>query len=82
MWHLDLYVVERMAALRIEEEHRQAEARRLQKQARMAHQGWLFRQRCWILSQLGRLFVSLGERMLQADLTQPLALDRHARGST
>jgi hypothetical protein len=51
---------ERLMQLRVEEEQRQAEMHRLQKEAGGVHQGWLSRQRCLLLCQLGRLFGSLG----------------------
>jgi hypothetical protein len=58
--------------LRVQEERRQAELRRLQREARKAHPGWLSRQRCRLQCQLGNLFVSLGVRLLRAALPQPL----------
>jgi hypothetical protein len=68
----DFYLEERLMDLRVQEEQRLAELRRLQREARGAHPGWLSRQRCWLLSQLGNLFVSLGVRLLQAGLPEPL----------
>jgi hypothetical protein len=67
----DYYLEERLMDLRVQEEWRQAELRRLQREARRAHPGWLSRQSCWLLCQLGNLFVSLGVRLLHAGLPQP-----------
>ena len=68
----DFHLEERLMELRVQEEQRLAELRRLQREARQAHPGWLSRQRCWLLCQLGRFFVSLGTRLLQAGLREPL----------
>ena len=72
MSYTDYHFGERLMDLRVEEEQRQVELRRLQREARKAHQGWLSRQRCWCLCQLGSLLVSLGVRLLHAGLPQPL----------
>lgn len=61
----DFYLNERMMAQRVEEEHRQAEARRLAREAQAGRAGWLSQQRCRALCQLGQFFVSLGQRLLQ-----------------
>jgi hypothetical protein len=71
MLDTDCYLAERLMDLRVQEEQHQAELRRLQRQARSAHPGWLSRQSCWLLCQLGSLFVSLGVRLLHAGLPQP-----------
>ena len=71
MSYSDFNFGERLMDLRVHEEERQAERCRLQREARRAHQGWLSRQSCWLLCQLGSLFVSLGARLLHADLPQP-----------
>jgi hypothetical protein len=71
MSYMDCYSAERLMDLRVQEERRQAELRRLQGEAQQAHQGWLSRQRCWLLCQVGGFFVSLGVRLLQAGLVQP-----------
>ena len=71
MSYLDCYSAERLMDLRVREERRQAELRRLQREAQQAHEGWLSRQRCWVLCQVGRFLVSLGVRLLQAGLAQP-----------
>ena len=72
MSYTDYHFGERLMDLRVHEERRQAELRRLQREARRLDQGWLSRQSCRLLCQLGSLFVSLGVRLLHAGLPQPL----------
>ena len=67
----DCYLAERLMDLRVQEERHKAELRRLQREARGYHPGRLSRQSCWLLCQLGSLFVSLGMRLLHAGLPQP-----------
>ena len=67
----NFYLEERLMDLRVQEERHQADLRRLQREARGAHQSWLPHQSCWLLCQLGRLFVSMGVRLLHAGLPQP-----------
>jgi hypothetical protein len=71
MSYTDYHFGERLMELRVQEERRQTALRRLQREARAAHQGWLPRQSCWLLCRLGGLFVSLGVRLLHAGLPQP-----------
>ena len=73
----DFYSNERMMAQRVEEEHRQAEARRLVSEAQAGRAGWLKRQRCRALCQLGRFFVSLGQRLLQDASLPALPAEGH-----
>ena len=70
----DYHLEERLMQLRVQEEHHRAELRDLQREARMANPRWLDRQRCWLLGQLGRRLVSLGTRLLEAGLPEPLPL--------
>ena len=71
MLDTNCYLAERLMDLRVHEERHQAELRRLQREARKAHQGWLSRQSHWLLCQLDSLFVSLGVRLLRTGLPQP-----------
>ncbi len=71
MSYTDCYLAERLMDLHVQEEQRQAELRRLQREARRTHQGQQSRRSCWLLCQLGSLLVSLGVRLLHAGLPQP-----------
>jgi len=71
MWFSDYHLEERLMDLRVQEEQRQAELRRLQREARRAHQGWLSRR-------IGSLFVALGARLLHAGLPQPRPVGRQS----
>jgi hypothetical protein len=71
MSYTDYHFGERLMDLRVQEERHQAELRRLQREARRAHQGRLSCQSCWLLCQFGNLLVSLGVRLLHASLPQP-----------
>ena len=77
MSYTDYHFGDRLMDLRVQEERYQAETRRLQREARRAHPGLLSLQSCWLLCQLGRLFVSLGVRLLHAGLPQPRAAGEH-----
>jgi hypothetical protein len=72
MSYTDYNFGERLMQLRVQEERRQVALRRFQSEARNGHQGWVYHKRCWFLCQIGSLLVSLGVRMLQAGLPQPL----------
>lgn len=74
MSYTDYHFGDRLMVLRVQEERHQAELRGIQREAANAHPGWLSRQRCRLLCQVGNLFVSLGVRLLRAGLPQPLPL--------
>jgi hypothetical protein len=59
----DYYLCERTMRLRVEEEHRRAEFRRLRKALGTDGRGWLGRQRTRALRRLGGLLVSLGRHL-------------------
>jgi endonuclease YncB( thermonuclease family) len=81
MSYHDYFFRERLMHLRIEEELRQAELRRLQNQARGGHRGWPSRQGGRILAQVGSLFVSLGAWMVQAGSPQLASREPRAKRS-
>lgn len=62
----DFYLNERMMEHRVAEEHRQAELRRLKKEARADRMNWLAQRRYRIVSWLGCCLVSSGQRLLQS----------------
>lgn len=70
---------ERLMDMRVREELEQAEKRRLQREAREARQGRPSRQRCWILRQMGSVFVLLGMRPLQSRPSRSLLDTAQAR---
>jgi hypothetical protein len=60
---LNHYLYEREIQMRHREALRQAEQRRLLRQARTAQRRWLPRLGHWLLRYLGRLLVSLGQQL-------------------
>lgn len=72
---------ERLMYQRVEEELRQAELRQLQREAGATGRGWLFQQRSLVLHQLGRVFVSMGQRLKQASQEQLISTQEHAGGN-
>ena len=67
----DFYLNERVMQLTVEEEHRQAELRRLQKESGAGRSKWLVRQRNRALSRLGCILASSGQRLLQSVAPPP-----------
>jgi hypothetical protein len=67
----DYHLAERLMDLRVHEEWRQAELRRLQREVRRARQGRLAHQSCWPLCQLESLIVPLWVRLRHAGPQQP-----------
>ena len=61
--------------IKVEETLREAETRRLLHEAGIDGRGWLLRQGCWLLCQVGRLLVNLGQRLQQYDASQPVSLE-------
>jgi len=61
----EFYLNERMMQLNVEEAHRQARFRRLQREVGAGRTSWLEGQRTRALNRLGRRLVSLGRQLLQ-----------------
>jgi hypothetical protein len=80
MMDMDVYTHERLMVQRVEEERRQAELRRLEREARKSHQDRLFQQRSKVLAWLGSLFVSVGQRLEQAGQIQAPCAEEPAGG--
>jgi hypothetical protein len=76
----DFDFTERLMYQRVEEELRQAELRRLAREAGAADQGWLRERTSRVLDQLGSLFVSTGQRLRQAGQAQPIPTQEPADG--
>ena len=77
MFGPDFYLIERMMAQRVTEEHRQARARRLVSEARAGRAGWVSQQRRRALCRLGRFLVSRGQRLLQDASPPALPAEGH-----
>jgi hypothetical protein len=82
MMGLDLYVAEMIMDARVGEALHAAEERRLLRAARLVRRGWLFRQRCWLLCQLGHLLIALGQRLRDLGLPEPLSLEGELTGGS
>jgi hypothetical protein len=54
---------------------RRAETRSLLRQAGLLQPGWLHRQRCLLLCQLGRALVALGERLERHGLPESVPVN-------
>jgi hypothetical protein len=74
----DFYLNERMMEHRVAEEHRQAELRRLKKEARADRMNWLAQQRYRIVSWLGCCLVSSGQRLLRSISQSAPGAEGHA----
>jgi hypothetical protein len=61
--------------IKVEETLREAETRRSVRQASIDRRGWLLRQGCWLLCQVGRMLVNLGRRLQQYDASPPVSLE-------
>lgn len=77
----DFRLTECMMQLRVEEAHRQAELRRLQKTARADRTSWLARQRYRALRGLGSFLVSSGRHLLQSISPSPPSAEAASRGA-
>jgi hypothetical protein len=71
---------ERLMYQRVEEELRQARVRQLQREAGVTGLGWLREGTFVVLSQLGSLLVSIGQRLEQASRAQPISAQEDADG--
>jgi len=68
------FFAQRLMEMRVEEALRAAELHRLLREAGIQRQGWLSRPGCWLLYQLGRLLVALGQRLQKRFQVPPLSL--------
>ncbi len=71
LWYADLIVESRVR----EAEH-QAEIRNMLRQAGLLRQDWFSRQAHQLMRLLGRLLVTLGQRLKQYQSPQPISLQR------
>ena len=75
MVYVNPYLFKMMMDMKVEETLREAETRRLLRQAGIDRRGWLLRQGCWLLCGVGRLMVILGQRLQQYGASQPVTLE-------
>jgi hypothetical protein len=71
----ELYIAEHTMGMRLEEVRQEVAFYRLRRQRRKLQPGWMSRQACWLLCQLGHLLVALGERLQRYGLPQVLSLE-------
>jgi hypothetical protein len=79
MWNTNFGSNETSRHMQAEEARRQAEVRRLQLETGDVHLGRLFEKIRWGLGHLGRLMVSLGQRLEQASQSQTRSVQDSAR---
>ena len=72
---LNHYLYEREIQMRQREALRQAEQRRLLRQARTTQRRWLPRPGCWLLRHLGDLLVSLGQQLQRYAQPQSISFE-------
>ena len=75
--HYDL--VKRVAEMRVEDALHRAEVRRLLCEAGIDDRGWITRQGCWLLCQVGHGLVALGHRLEQYASASGLPAGSHER---
>ena len=75
MVHGDPYLFKALMDMKVEETLREAETRRMLRQASIDRRGWLLRQGCGLLCRVGRLLVILGQRLQEYDASQSVSLE-------
>ncbi len=78
MYPPELFVAEQLMQMRVEEELGRAEMNRLLHKAGIRRQGWLSRQGCWLMRQLGRLLEALGQTLQRRFEAQRLTPEKRA----
>lgn len=76
MLSVDFYLVQQMAEMKVAEHVREAEKRRLIRQMGGGQPVWLVLVSCWLLSRVGRIFISLGQWLQQSAAHRSLAAKR------
>lgn len=71
------HLVERLMDMNVEEAQREAEVAALARQATTGKQGRLHRVRRWLLSRLGHLLVTAGERLVEYGLPRSMPPQRY-----
>jgi hypothetical protein len=77
MTNLDLFFAKQLMEMRVEEALCEAEVARWLREAGVHRPGWLSRRYHWLLCQLGRLLVSLGQYLQRRYRLPSLTLEEH-----
>jgi hypothetical protein len=80
MWNTNLGSNETSRHMQAEEARRQAEVRRLQLETGDVYLGRLLQKGWWVVGELGRLMVKLGQRLEQASQPQAQSIHDSAHG--
>jgi hypothetical protein len=74
MSYMEFRLAEELMKMRKEGAQQWSESRLLLRQANLVRPSWLSQRRCWLLCQLGRMLVVLGERLERYALARSLSL--------
>ena len=80
MFYDSWYLAKVLMDMNVQEVARRRERRRLLREAGVHKRGWLSRQGCWLLCQLGRLLVALGQQLEQYGQPGILLLEGQVNG--
>jgi hypothetical protein len=78
MRYPDPFTAQLLMEMRVEERLRRAEIDRQVREAGVRRRGWLSRQGCWLLCQVGRLLVAVGARLQERYQVPSLSLKEQA----
>lgn len=81
MYFVDFNLIKAAQELRVEKALDQLKEEQLLRQARPVRRGWLSRQRCRLLVQLGHRLMTIGRKLERYGLPQSLPLEREVRGT-
>jgi hypothetical protein len=73
MSYMEFRLAEELMEMRREGAQQWSGSRQLLRQANLIRPSWFSRQRCWLLCQLGRMLVALGERLERYALARSLS---------
>ena len=71
----DFYLAQQMMEMKVAEQVREAETRRLIRQMGGGQPTWLIRAACWLLRHVGRTLVVFGRWLQQSAARRSLTLD-------
>lgn len=75
MSYMEFRLAEELMQMRKEGAQQWSESRLLLRQANLVRPSWFSQQRCWLLCQLGRMLVALGERLERYALARSLSFE-------